>query len=221
MLDDFIRYLAAKKSVDNRSLNRHVWQALQHTLPANDLQNPLRVLEIGAGIGTMVERMWAWELANTAIYTAIDARTENVAAAQDRLQRWGYDSQLAVQTSNSGLCVSHRTRRYDIHLEAIDVFDFAVRERGQRRWDLLIAHAFLDLVDIPTALPQFLQLLEPSGLFYLTIVFDGVTSFQPEIDPVFDTLIESLYHRTISTLAIFQNRFIIRSRLLHIVLYKR
>ncbi len=49
----FTRYLAAKKSVDDRALNEHTWQALAGALPHKGVQ----VLEIGAGIGTMVERI--------------------------------------------------------------------------------------------------------------------------------------------------------------------
>ena len=49
----FPRYLATKKTVDDRALNAQVWQAMaQAAAPLADLH----VLEVGAGIGTMVER---------------------------------------------------------------------------------------------------------------------------------------------------------------------
>ncbi|MFM8321763.1 MAG: hypothetical protein ACKOC5_12690, partial [Chloroflexota bacterium] len=83
----FPRYLAAKKSVDDRALNRWVWQALLQALPAADGQ-PLRVLEVGAGTGSMVERMLGWGALGAAEYTAIDAAAENIAAAQDELPAW-------------------------------------------------------------------------------------------------------------------------------------
>jgi SAM-dependent methyltransferase len=79
---------------------------------------------------------------------------------------------------------------------AADVYDFARRERGQRLWDLLIAHAFLDLVDAPRLLPELLALLRPGGLFYFTINFDGVTILEPPVDPGFDEQVIALYHRT-------------------------
>jgi hypothetical protein len=60
----------------------------------------------------------------------------------------------------------------------------------------LIAHAFIDLVNVPTTLPALFSLLRPGGLFYFTIVFDGATILQPEIDPAFDAQIERLYHQT-------------------------
>jgi hypothetical protein len=58
----FIRYLEAKKSVDDRAINRHVWQVLSGSLPQTSPEKPLRIVEMGAGIGTMIERMIEWEL---------------------------------------------------------------------------------------------------------------------------------------------------------------
>ena len=77
-----------------------------------------------------------------------------------------------------------------------DLFDFAVQEAGRQAWDLLIAHAVLDLLDVPAALPRLFSPLAPGGLFYFTIVFDGATLFEPAIDPAFDAHVEALYHRT-------------------------
>lgn len=186
--DQFPHYLAAKRTVDDRALNLQVWQRLcaavsatQQTLEeaAGDAPpRPLEVLELAAGIGTMVERSLHWQLFAPApvCYTAIDARPDNMAAAKVRLQEtpaW-----------------------FDLQLQTADVFEFCTRPREQHRYDLVIAHAFLDLLDIPTALPQLKQLLRPGGLFYFTINFDGASILQPEIDPPYDAAIEAAYHRT-------------------------
>ena len=72
----FTRYLAAKKSLDDRSLNRHVWEALMRAVRIRPDSSPLRVLEVGCGIGTMVERLLAWGLLTRADYTGIDAEAE-------------------------------------------------------------------------------------------------------------------------------------------------
>ena len=79
----FTRYLAAKKSVDDRALNEHIWQTLAEALP----QKPLQVLEIGAGIGTMIERILERQLFTAGVtYTAIDAQDTNIEEAQHRLR---------------------------------------------------------------------------------------------------------------------------------------
>lgn len=170
--DAFARYLSAKKTVDDRALNGHVWHIFTANLPA---ARPLRVLEVGAGIGTMIERLAERAaLPQEVQYTAVDLDAANIRAAQAR-------SHLLPST-------------WSIDFAAEDVFAFAAS--AARRWDVLIAHAFLDLVALDSALPLLLDLLEPDGLFYFTINFDGETILQPVIDAAFDARVLDLYHRT-------------------------
>jgi SAM-dependent methyltransferase len=192
----FPRYLAAKKSVDDRALNRHVWGDLVRALPAATREAPLRVLEVGAGIGTMVERLLEWGLLTSATYTAIDAQPDNIAEARHRLPRWAANRGFSVGEGKEQVRLRQGKQNVVVRLEAVDLFDFVARETGRHAWDLLIAHAFLDLMDIPATLPALFSLLRPGGLFYFTLTFDGATVLQPEIDPEFDAQIETLYHQT-------------------------
>jgi len=170
---DFIRYLAAKQTVDDRALNVHVYETLRAALPSR----PLDVLEVGAGTGAMLQRLAARGLlAAGGRYAAVDADPANVAAGVARLG--GRAWPVAVEWA------------------AADVFDFARRERGRRAWDLLVAHAFLDLVDVPRLLPELFALLRPGGLFYFTLNFDGLTILEPPVDPGFDEQVIALYHQT-------------------------
>jgi SAM-dependent methyltransferase len=188
----FERYLSAKKSVDDRALNRHVWECLTDNLPAG---RTLQVLEAGAGIGTMIERMLEWGALRDADYTAIDANRANIAAAHERLKRWGMEHGLVVsQPTPDDWLLTGEGVRLAGRLQATDLFNFIQEYAGNRQWDLLVAHAFLDLIDIPSALPKLVKLVRPGGLFYFTINFDGATIFQPEIDPDFDALVERCYH---------------------------
>ena len=193
----FTRYLAAKKSVDDRALNQHVWRCLTRTLPPGTPAAPLRVLEIGAGIGTMVERLVEWGVLHHTVYTAIDADPETILESRRRLPAWmlarGF-SALEHTPTRQGF------RRGEdvivVETEAIDLQRFVIGTQGRRAWDLLIAHAVLDELDIPTALTSLVALLRPGGLLYATIAFDGATILQPEIDPALDVQIETLYHET-------------------------
>jgi glycosyltransferase involved in cell wall biosynthesis/SAM-dependent methyltransferase len=190
----FERYLSAKKSVDDRALNRHVWECLTDNLPAG---RTLQALEVGAGIGTMIERMLEWGALHDAEYTAIDADEVNISAAYQRLKRWGMQNGVQVnQSAPDGWLLKGEDIRLTIRLQAIDLFDFIREHAGKRQWDLLVAHAFLDLIDIPSTLPHLVKLVRPGGLFYFTVNFDGATIFQPEIDPDFDALVERCYHRS-------------------------
>lgn len=192
----FERYLVAKKSVDDRALNRHVWETLASALPVASAASPLRALEIGAGIGIMLERALDWGLLSYADYTAIDAQGENILAARKRLPEWASSQGFRVEVTDNRLTLERERLRASIQLEAIDLFDFVPRHQGLHTWDLVICHAFLDLVDIPATLPKIFSLLRSGGLFYFTINFDGVTLLEPAIDPPFDDLVQGLYHRT-------------------------
>ena len=166
---DFIRYLAAKKSVDDRALNKDVWRVLTKQMPPDP-----DILEVGAGIGTMAERLVEWGALKRGRYTAVDQNPRAIQTARQRLTSLPDAIQLT--------------------LTAADAFTFLAQT--EQTWDVLIAHAFLDLVDIPAALPLLFSRLRPGGLFYFSLNFDGATILQPEIDPELDALIERLYHQT-------------------------
>jgi SAM-dependent methyltransferase len=186
--DDFIRYLAAKTTVDDRALNRTVWSAFAGALAA--VERP-RVLEVGAGIGTMAERAWAWGLLpDGAAYHAVDARPANVAAARRRF------AGRAEPVSGGGFRLSDGERQAAVTFEAADLYDMAARPGERGVWDAVIAHALLDLLNLPATLDVLFGLLRPGGAFLFTLVFDGVTAFLPAVDPALDAQIEAAYHRT-------------------------
>jgi SAM-dependent methyltransferase len=181
----FTRYLAAKKSVDDRALNRQVWRTLQAALP----DSRLHILELGAGIGAMVERIVEWDLLRTAaVYTAVDNEPENIAHLYQRLPQFGFTRQDDyLRWQNDG-------RDLTVYPQTADIRQIAADPAQQGRWDLLIAHAVLDLLPLDRLLAPLLGLLKPGGLFYFTINFDGETIFEPLLDPILDAEIMRLYH---------------------------
>ena len=197
---DFIRYLAAKKGLDDRSLNRHVWDHLVQAVRDRQDASPLRVLEVGCGIGTMLERLLDWGLLTRAAYTGIDVEPEFIRAAAKRLQGYAALRQASLTGEPGGArLISTPGQEVRVTFEAADLVDFLDRPPGQSAWDLLVAHAVLDLIDLPTVLPRLLSRLAPGGLFYFSLNFDGVTAFEPPIDPDLDARIETLYHRTMDS----------------------
>jgi SAM-dependent methyltransferase len=182
-------------SVDDRALNRPTWDALRDELHGRRFAAPLRVLEVGAGIGTMLQRMVEWKLLSDTNYTAIDRDSQNLISAHQRLNAWGEHASATPH----GIVLNKGDSRITLELEAVDLYEFARLQAGKRTWDLLVAHAVLDLLDIPSALPQLFSLLSGNGLFYFTLNFDGLTAFEPAIDDELDDRIMSLYHNTMDT----------------------
>jgi hypothetical protein len=185
----FPRYLLAKQSVDDRALNRHVLEALKRNLPAG----PMRVVEAGAGMGNMLARLLSWDILTCAEYVHIDSMPENIAFAQEWLPKWADEAGLCAERVGEGrLRLFDARRDVVITLVQADVMEY-IQTRPEPG-DLLIAHAFLDLLPMPESMPGLLSLTK--DLAWLTINFDGLTSLEPSIDPGLDEKIQRLYHQT-------------------------
>jgi hypothetical protein len=199
----FQRYLAAKRTVDDRALNHHVWQSLHdHLARRASPSQPLNILELGGGIGTMVERLLDEGRLPDANYHLLDEQPDNIAAAAERLGKQfstpvpKADSPLRIVPSHIRRLRSPTNTLLDLHLYTSDLFEFLATAGPLAKIDLILAHAFMDLVDIPSTLPLLTASLRPGTLLYFTINFDGATILEPAIDPAFDMHIERVYHRT-------------------------
>jgi len=191
----FPHYLLAKQTVDDRALNRQVYEAMVARLPSR----PLRIVEVGAGVGTMLARLLRWQALMDADYVAVDQVAENIAFALDWFPRWAEETLRAgrarFRVERSGtkrVNIWDDRHRVGATFVQADVFDF-IRHTSEKA-DLLIAHAFLDLLPLPESLPGLFSLLKPGGLAWLTANFDGVTALEPALDPELDAKIERLYH---------------------------
>jgi hypothetical protein len=187
---DFTRYLSSKRSVDDRALNRRVWHRLRSEVACASASASgsnggatLRVADIGAGIATGAERMREWELAPPSTrlhYTAVEPREELHGELGRRLDSLSRAALGAFDADVSG--------------ETLDGFALA---RGNReRFDLVVAHALVDILDLPSSLDALVRLARPGGLVYLPITFDGETTFEPGREE--DDAILSVYHHTMN-----------------------
>lgn len=192
----FPRYLAAKRSVDDRALNGQVWQKLQGALEGMRGSQPVTVLELGAGTGTMLRRLHERGMLGRADYLGIDAEAENVAAARSETRAWVEQAGLRCEEKGECLRIHAPAGRIDAWFQQAELGGFLRTWSGRREWDLVMAHAFLDLVDVPASVRHIKLLAGEGGWFCFTINFDGMTALEPEIDPELDERIVGLYHRT-------------------------
>jgi SAM-dependent methyltransferase len=207
---DPIRYLRAKRTVDERSFDLHVWQSLLDALASwSELAGrdaPLRVLEVGAGVGSMFERLSG--ILGDAVYTAVDRDGDALAAARRHLGAWASNEGYRMRGAADGaMRFRLPSGGVTLRLESADLHDVLERPAAQPGspaaeaglagpWDLLVGHAVLDLLDLERSVPKLLAALAPRGLAYFPITYDGGTFFEPPIDRDYDRLVGAAYDRT-------------------------
>lgn len=166
----YSRYLAAKTTVDDRAINRQVLSQLCRLIPPGEP----RVLEIGAGLGTMVARLLDWGVIHAGEYTLLDVDRRLLSDSREWLRDWATSRDRRCEPLPDGL----RVGDLRVRLVQAELGSYLDAGYGQRT-DVLIANAFLDLVDVPAVLPGLLRLLVPGGVYWFTINYDGESVFSP------------------------------------------
>ncbi|MGM0684181.1 MAG: hypothetical protein ACQEUA_08285 [Halobacteriota archaeon] len=205
----FRRYLRAKRAVDDRALDRRLLGIFRERLAdrAEATAGPLRVLEVGAGIGTMIARLIDWEVLppGETRYDAVDRDAETLAGLEPFLREWAADREGTVSVSDAdgggggeetdgggetdALVVETDARTVRVEPVAADAVAYATERAGER--DALIGMALLDVLPLD-GLDPLLDALAPGGTYYFPITFDGGTRFRPS-HPA-DRAIERRYH---------------------------
>jgi SAM-dependent methyltransferase len=187
------RYLAAKKTVDDRALNQNVVGRLRTELLASENTSP-RVLEIGGGLGTMVTRLVDWNVLKSADYQLLDVDAELLADSRDWFRTWAASTGFSVETSTDAVRIQRDDTDVTVTFIRAEIGDYLDAPSGGASADLLIANAFLDLVDVPNVLPLLFRRAAPNGLFWFPINYDGDTIFQP--DQPGDAALMQAYNRS-------------------------
>ncbi|MFC7324875.1 hypothetical protein ACFQMF_09820 [Halorubrum rutilum] len=193
----FRRYLRAKRPVDDRALDRRLVGLLRERLTARAAEGngPLRALEAGAGVGTMVARLIDWEVLppGETRYVAVDRDAEALAGVEPFLREWAASREEPASVDDAdgdALVVETDARTVAVEPVAADAVAHAAERPGE--FDALIGMALLDVLDLD-GLDALLGALAPGGTYYFPITFDGGTRFRPAHPD--DEAIERRYHR--------------------------
>lgn len=193
-------YLAAKRTVDDRALSNRVLGRVGTTLK-DQAGDQLSCLELGAGRGDMPIRLLEGGVLpekGTVVYEAIERQPELVATLPDRVARWAADHPTArvleegADADVGTVTVEHADRRLVLTARRADAHEALDRAADV---DLIVAKAFLDLVDPGTIVPAMLARLAPGGLAYCPGTFEADTTFLPRLGPI-DAAVVSAYHAT-------------------------
>ena len=153
------------------------------------------MLEVGAGLGTMVARLIDWRLLGRADYTLLDVEQELLDDARGWLLTWAGEHGLRAAANPEGIRIAGDPGM-DVQVRFVqaEINTFVSAAPQLPRADLLIANAVLDLVEVPVLLPPLFQLAVPRGLYWFSVNYDGETIFQPEHPD--DDLFMRLYNRS-------------------------
>jgi SAM-dependent methyltransferase len=142
----------------------------------------------------MIERLLERVQLGEAEYVALDADPAHLPIAARRLEAWaGEHGALWTASADDTWRIDGQGTQLEIRWVTASLFADALPDAP---FDVLLAHAFLDLVDLDRALARLLPRLRPGGLFLFTLNFDGLTAFLPEDEPALDRAIVEAYHAT-------------------------
>jgi len=196
MLDetfDYPEYLAIKQAIDDRSLNPSVWQALTVALKSQSGNPAFRILEIGAGTGSMIIRLLNARLLGHCQYFAVELEPGFARVAETTVSVWAGTQGWRMEVSAPAHWILQKEEQViEIQWLSADILELA-SAFAPGYFDLLIGHAIIDLLPVPACLPGLLELLKPGGGFYFSLNFAGVTSFSP-FDPR-DLKLTATYHQ--------------------------
>ncbi|MCF7801506.1 MAG: class I SAM-dependent methyltransferase [Candidatus Marinimicrobia bacterium] len=175
---DYTRYLAIKKGIDDTSLNPEVWKQLTLFLEKSQTGEPPRILEIGGGIGTMIQRLLEADLLKNAMYTAIEVEPDFKTAAAEELDRWCARHARTFSSNQEMWRVESDAGDVRIKWQTGDILQM-VDDIPPATYDLIIGHAVVDLLPVPLVLPRILARLKPGAAFYFSLNYAGETRFRP------------------------------------------
>lgn len=191
------QYLEAKRSVDDRALNRPVFDALREQLVSQSADRPIRVLELGGGTASMLRRCIRWSLLTHADYTIVDQSEESLAAIPEILENHYRDSATETTLSQEQDLLRLRDASTDISLTLVEADITQYLQETHDNFDLIIVHAVLDLVDVTEVLPLIWDACSEHARYWFTVNFDGESTFLPPLKGDSEILAE--YHRSMDS----------------------
>ncbi len=175
-----VRYLKAKAAVDDDALNARVYDALAQGI--NDMERPLRVIELGAGVGSTFRRLFERELLSSGEYVMVDHENESLAEASRAAEA------ILGSSNQTGLSVDSVVADAVAYLQE--------QAESAQLADVIIAQALVDLLNVSEFLETAANALRPGGLLYLPITLDGENVFEPVTNAVLNARVVDTYHRT-------------------------
>jgi hypothetical protein len=176
-----LRLLTALRTVDDRALDRRVWDLFAlAAAPAEDGALP-RLLLAEDGSGAMIERMLEWGLFEGPVELALAG--DGAATALARLDQWA--AAHGVERT-AGERAGLRLRRPGLDLAVTVAGDV----RGQPAWDAVVVPDAAGVAEPMSPWQAAAAWVRPGGLLYLPLWREGGVVAEPLLDPKVDRPLE-------------------------------
>lgn len=199
------RYLSAKRAIDARSRDERVWARFRDELGelarAKPPGEPLRILELGGGLGHLATEVMAQLDVPALDYTVVDLSPANLEGARATVAAWAAERGMTVEHGTAEAHLQSESAAWRVGFAHREALDYLTEFATAAPWDVIIAQAFLDLVHLPAFLNQLQGRLNRDALAYFPINFDGLTAFEPPLDPELDGAIVDAYHASMDARA--------------------
>jgi SAM-dependent methyltransferase len=193
-------WLAARRPFDEAALDRGAVLTIRRWADGRHSADPVRVVDLGSGIGAGLQRALRWLGDRASLAFTVDSDRVLLAAAQ---AAWRDDSWTVHPTDESRDqgCAPYtvfrngqRTIITPLVADALAPLDVAGGP-SDASIDLVLAHAFADLVPLDRLATRIHALLRPGGLAHLALTYDGETAFEPTDDARLEARVIAAYHR--------------------------
>lgn len=165
-------YLDAKYALDRRSLNPEVRCACAQALGSRE---SIEILDLGAGTGASLPRLL--ELYRGSFHMhLLDRDAALLRSARQRAALTLGERGFRVADAGEGCTAVREGRTIRLRYIVADLPDAAL-EAG--RFDLILAHAVLDLLPLDAIAVRCARWLHPGGLLWATLHYDGLTCLLP------------------------------------------
>ena len=172
-MDNFSAYLQAKIVLDDRSLNPEVWQHVCHLLKNRQF---LDILDVGTGTGAMLCRVFHAANEASLAFTGVDFAAELLAVACSEMTALLNSKGFVVQCDKSLIKASAPNREFTLKTIATSVNEY---QPGSQKFDLITAHAVMDLLPLNETVKRFKDWLKPGGLLFCSMNYDAQTVLFP------------------------------------------
>lgn len=193
------RYLASKRSVDERARHPRLWARMISFCRevGRDADQPLRILEVGGGVGDLAGDILDAVPDARVDYTLLDVDAGNLDAASSNLNRLLPNAEIVRASDHENQKGSNAKQRIVLkHGNFLDLREGRSRIHDTGRVDLVVGQAVMDILPVEISLETASSILRPGGLGYFPIHVDGLTEFEPTMDEETDAMVSDLYHKS-------------------------